>query len=155
MEPDHENQEKQDDAAKRRLGGLRSRFTERLDRGRQAAGQAIQRSGDAVSESAAQVDEALTKSADRAGLSDQLDATRRGVRRSGEVLSRADIRQFDEFTDAVTRVVVGLHRDQAELASRLAQLEQTIADLRQENARMTERLAGLEKADAGQSGNET
>ena len=102
MKPDHENQEKQDDAAKPRLGGLRSRFTEGLDRSRQAAGQAIQRSGDAVSESAAQVDEALTKSADRAGLSDQLDATRRGVRRSGEVLSGADIRQFDEFTDAVT-----------------------------------------------------
>ncbi|MDE2937635.1 MAG: hypothetical protein OXR67_01765 [Chloroflexota bacterium] len=43
-----------------------------------------------------------------------------GVQRTSEVLTGADLRKFDEFTEAVTRVCVGLHRENAELRSRLA-----------------------------------
>ncbi len=84
-------------------------------------------------------------------MSDQLDAARQGVRRSGEVLTGADISRLDEFTDAVTRVALGLHRDQVEQAARLAQLEQTVDKLRQEKGEMAERLAVLERIVGSQS----
>ncbi len=48
----------------------------------------------------------------------------------GSVLSGADIREFDSFVEAVTRVVVGLHEDceqlkldNADLRARVAELE--------------------------------
>ena len=43
-------------------------------------------------------------------------AAQRQASRSAEVLSGSDIRRFDEFTDATTRAVVGVHRDQGEFA---------------------------------------
>ena len=46
---------------------------------------------------------------------------------SAEMMTGADIRRFEEFVDATTTVVVGMHRDQRELDKRLAQLERQTA----------------------------
>ena len=58
------------------------------------------------------------------------------VRRSAEVLSGTDIRRFEEFTDAATTAVVGVHRDQAELRERLVAAEQTFDELQQRQAKL-------------------
>lgn len=73
-----------------------------------------------------------------------IGSAKQRVRRSAEVMSGADIRRFEEFTDAVTTAVVGVHRDQAELRERLADTEQLIADLQRDQARLTDTLARLE-----------
>ena len=57
-------------------------------------------------------------------------ATGRGSKRASEVFTGADIRGFDVFTDAVTRVVIGLHRDNADLRERVARLEEVVAELK-------------------------
>ena len=56
------------------------------------------------------------------------------VRRTSDVFTGADIRRFDEFTDAVTRVTVGLHRDQGELRDQVNDLEQSLSESRQAQA---------------------
>ena len=58
---------------------------------------------------------------DRAGreIGQASRSTGQALQRSSEVLTGADIRRFDEFTEAVTRVAVGLHHDQAEASQRL------------------------------------
>ena len=62
------------------------------------------------------------------------------ARRSAEVISGADIRRFEEFTDATTTAVIGVHRDQAELRERLAVAEQSLEDLQQRQAKVAESL---------------
>ena len=57
-------------------------------------------------------------------------ATGRSTKRTGEVLIGTDIRSLDEFTDAVTRVVVGLHRENTDLKERVARLEAVVAELK-------------------------
>ena len=99
--------------------GLRSRIAGGIERGQEAARQGLQRSG-----------ELATEAAERRGMSEQLDSARQGLRRSGEVLTGADVRRFDEFTDAVTRVALGLHRDQTEMRELLARLEEAVNEIR-------------------------
>ena len=147
--PDDETRLDEDDGANQPPGGLRSLAEGVLGRGRQAARRGIQIPGEIAEESAKQANEALTRSAEQVGLSDQLDSTRRGVRRTREVLTGDDIRQLDEFTDAVTRVAVGQHRDEAELTLRVVQLERTVEELSRERAEMAERLAKLERIAGG------
>ncbi len=84
-------------------------------------------------------------------MSEQLDSARQTVRTSSEVLTGADIRQFDEFTDAVTRVVLGLHRDQADTAQRLTTIEQSIDEIRETQAQLSARLASIERMLADQA----
>ncbi len=124
--------------------GLSARLSGRFNRGRQAARQGIERA-----------DEALSASAERAGMADQLDSARQTLRTSGEVMTGADIRQFDEFTDAVTRVVLGLHRDQSDMAQRLTTIEQSIGEIRQVQAQQAEQLASIERMVAGQPGSDS
>ena len=86
----------------------------------------------------------------RPGIGDRLRET---VRAAGEgVTGTADTitgvqfrRQFEDFTDAVTTAVVGVHRDQAELRNQLDELEnarksdntpQQIAALREQQDRL-------------------
>ena len=73
-------------------------------------------------------------------------AAQRQVSRSAEVLSGSDIRRFDDFTDAATRAVVGVHRDQAELREHLERTDQTVDDVRQRQARLAERFEHLEQS---------
>ena len=84
-------------------------------------------------------------------MSEQLDSARQTVRTSSEVLTGADIRQFDEFTDAVTRVVLGLHRDQTDTAQRLTTIEQSIDEIRETQAQLSARLASIERMLADQA----
>ena len=77
-------------------------------------------------------------------------AAKQQISRSAEVLSGADIRKFDDFTDATTRAVVGVHRDQAELrelqtklAEQIERTNQAVDSVRQRQAKLSERLEDL------------
>ena len=76
--------------------------------------------------------------------SEQAPGLVEGVQRTGNVLTGADLRKFDEFTEAVTRVCVGLHRDNVELRSQLARLEQQLEDSHLAQKDMAARLEALE-----------
>ncbi len=78
-------------------------------------------------------------------ISDVSRTTGQVIQRSGEVLAGADIRRFDEFTEAVTRVVVGLHHDQTDIGQRVSRLEQEASEIRQFQAQLIERLSHLEQ----------
>ena len=134
-----EAEQNQEDAPQ--PSGLSARLSGRFNRGRQAVRQGIERA-----------DEALTSQAERVGMSEQLDSARQTLRTSSEVLTGADIRQFDEFTDAVTRVVLGMHRDQADMAQRMTTIEQSIDEIRQTQAQLADRMASIERMLAGQAG---
>ncbi len=55
---------------------------------------------------------------------------REGAVRSADVLTGGDIRKFEEFTDAATTAIVGVHQDQTELRARLERLEDIAASQR-------------------------
>ena len=73
-------------------------------------------------------------------------AAQRQVSRSAEVLSGSDIRRFDDFTDAATRAVVGVHRDQAELREHLADMDRMVKELRREQLSVAARLETTEQS---------
>ena len=73
-------------------------------------------------------------------------AAQRQASRSAEVLSGSDIRRFDEFTDATTRAVVGVHRDQGELREHLADMDRAVKELRQEQLSVAERIETTEQS---------
>ncbi len=102
-----------------------------LDRFRRSLGRAAKQSTEAVGKAAKRTDEAVTTGAERAGVSDQLNTARETVKRSTEVISGSDIRSLDEFTDAATRVLMGLHREIVEQAERITRLEQAFSQLQQ------------------------
>ncbi len=102
-----------------------------LGRFKKTLGRAAEQGADAVSKAAKRADQAMTSGAERAGVSDQLNTARDTAKRSAEIMSGSDIRQHNEFTDAVTRVLMGLHRDTVEQAARIEALEQTVGQLQQ------------------------
>ena len=59
------------------------------------------------------------------------------VSRSVDVMTGADIRRFDEFTDATTRAVVGVHQDLSELREQVERLTERIDQLEQSIRRRT------------------
>ena len=81
------------------------------------------------------------------GIMDRVGAlassAKRQVSRSAEVLSGADIRRFEDFTEATTAAVVGVHRDQAELREQLNQIKQSVDDVQ---AEVRERLNHIEQS---------
>ena len=98
-------------------------------------------------ETLSQARESLRQGLDNAAgaASERAPGLVEGVQRTGDVLTGADLRKFDEFTEAVTRVCVGLHRDNVELKSQLARLEQQLeeSDLAQKD--LLKRLEALEE----------
>ena len=68
-------------------------------------------------------------------------AARQSVRRSAEVMSGADIRRFEDFTEAATTAVIGVHQDQAELREQLARTEQSLHALEQGHATLRDDIA--------------
>lgn len=68
-----------------------------------------------------------------------------GVQRTGEVLTGADLRKFDDFNEAVTRVCVGLHRENVELRSQLERLEQQLEASNLAQKGLAARLEALEE----------
>ena len=117
----------------------------------------IRRSGEAIADASLRsVAEATSRGIQRSGevvadaTTDAAGATKRGAIRTGEVLNGVDIRRFDEFTEAVTRVAVGLHHDQADVKERVARLEQEAAEIRRFQTELAERLANIERMYAAQ-----
>ena len=102
-----------------------------IDRFKRSLGRAAEQSAEAVTKAAKQADEAVTTGTERAGVSGQLNTARRMVKRSTEVISGSDIRRLNEFTDAATRVLMGLYRETVEQADRITRLEQTVSQLQQ------------------------
>ena len=76
--------------------------------------------------------------------SEQAPGLVEGIQRTGDVLTGADLRKFDDFTEAVTRVCVGLHRDNVELRSRLERLEQQLEETNLAQKGLLARLESLE-----------
>ena len=116
----------------------------------------IRRSGEAIAEATPGMTDATKQGIQRSSevvadaTTDAAGATKRGAIRTGEVLSGADIRRFDEFTEAVTRVAVGLHHDQADVKERVARLENEAAEIRRFQAELAERLESIERMYAAQ-----
>ncbi len=102
-----------------------------LGRFKKTLGRAAEQGAEAVSKAAKRADQAMTSGAERAGVSEQLNTARDTAKRSAEVMSGSDIRQLDEFTNAATRVLMGLHREIVEQAARIQVLEQTVNELQQ------------------------
>ena len=100
-----------------------------FDRFRRSLGRAAKQSTEAVGKAAKRTDEAVTTGAERVGVSDQLSTARETAKRSTEVISGSDIRRLDEFTDATTRVLMGLYRETTEQAERITRLEQIVSQL--------------------------
>lgn len=64
------------------------------------------------------------KEEERGRLRRTFDSTRQRIGETTERATGAQFRKrFEEFTEAVTSVVLGIHRDQAELKDRLTSLE--------------------------------
>ena len=103
-----------------------------IDRIKRALGKAAEQSAGTVAKAAKRADETVTAGAERAGVSDQLNTARETVKHSAEVISGSDIRRLDEFTDAATRVLMGLYRETVEQAERITTLEQTVSQLQQQ-----------------------
>ena len=79
-------------------------------------------------------------------VGDAAGAAGESMRRSAEVMTGADIRRFEEFTEAATTAVVGVHHDQAELREQIANKEQSIHALQQNQAELREQLAAKEQS---------
>ena len=118
----------------------------------------VRRSGEAIADATPGAAGATKRGLQRSGevvadaTADAASVTKRGAVATGQVLSGADIRRFDEFTEAVTRVAVGLHHDQADIKERVARLEQESVEIRQSQAELAERMAVIERMLASQQG---
>ena len=106
------------------------------------ARQGLQRSGEAISDATDTARQGLQRSGE--AISDATDTARQGLQRSGEVFTGADIRKFDDFTEAVTRVCVGLHQDNVQLRERIIHLEHALEESNRAQADLMERVAVLE-----------
>ncbi len=74
-----------------------------------------------------------------------IGSAKQKVSRSVDVLTGADIRRFDEFTDATTRAVVGVHQDVSELRGEVVRVQRVVDDMRASQMRQTERIERLEQ----------
>ena len=98
-------------------------------------------------ETISQARESIRQGLDNAAgvASEQAPGLVQGVQRTGDVLTGSDIRKFDEFTEAVTRVCAGLHRDNVELKEQVAHLEQQLEESNRVQAELAIRLTALEQ----------
>ena len=74
-----------------------------------------------------------------------IGSARRQVSRSVDVVTGEDIRRFDEFTDATTRAVVGVHQDLSELREEFGRTHRAVDDIHERQEHLTERLDQLEQ----------
>ena len=74
-----------------------------------------------------------------------IGSARRQVSRSVDVVTGEDIRRFDEFTDATTRAVVGVHQDLSELREEVDRKHRVVDDIHERQEQLTERLDQLEQ----------
>ena len=125
----------------RRLGG---RFLQRVRETADSINQEVQ-SNETISQARDSIRLGLDNAAGVA--SEQAPGLVQGVQRTGDVLTGADIRKFDEFTEAVTRVCVGLHRDNLELREKIAHLERQLEESSLAQGDLATRLEALEKGE--------
>jgi cell division septum initiation protein DivIVA len=142
--------EEQDQADSRRQSRFGSRLTEGLTNATDSARKRLQQSSEAISDATDSAQQSIGKAGDKA--SEQVAEVAQGLQRSGEVLTGADIRKFDEFTEAVTRVCVGLYQDNVRLKEQVTALEVQLEETGQQQARLTQRIAALEGQVAARSG---
>ena len=95
-------------------------------------------------------DEELTESeGDRRSLFGRvlggIGSAKQKVSRSVDVLTGVDIRRLDEFTDAATRAVVGVHQDVSELQGEVVRVQRQVDDMRASQKRQNERIERLEQ----------
>ena len=83
-----------------------------------------------------------------------IGSARQQVSRSVDVMTGADIRRFDEFTDATTRAVVGVHQDLSEVRQQVVRTHRVLDDIQQREQLLNERLDQLEHS-VGRSTNLT
>ena len=102
--------------------------------------------------------EQTEREGERRGIADGakgvIGSARQQVSRSVDVMTGADIRRFDEFTDATTRAVVGVHQDLSELRQQVARTQGVADDVQERQKRLNERLDQLEQS-AGRHANLT
>ena len=102
--------------------------------------------------------EQTEREGERRGIVDRakgvIGSARQQVSRSADVMTGADIRRFDEFTDATTRAVVGVHQDLSELRQQVARTQGVADDIQEGQKRLNERLDQLEQS-AGRHANLT
>ena len=124
----------------------------RWRRGANRAGRGFRRTGKEITRASMSTGRGIRRSGEVVAdaTTDAAGVTKRGAVATGQVLSGADIRRFDEFTEAVTRVAVGLHHDQADISERVARLEQEAADIRRFRGELAERLETIERILAAQ-----
>ena len=121
-----------------------------------ATARGLRRSGDAIADATVDAAEVAKRGVQRSSAavadatSDVAGTTKRRAMRASEVLSGADIRAFDEFIEAVTRVVVGLHLDIANSNERMTRVEQEAAEHARRAAELAGRLELLERPGANQ-----
>ena len=75
-----------------------------------------------------------------------IGSARRQVSRSADIMTGADIRRFDEFTDATTRAVVGVHQDLTELREEVDRKHRVVDSVQERQEELTERIDRLEQA---------
>lgn len=81
-------------------------------------------------ESARQTVEQSVEKARSTEIGKHLESACETVGESVDRLTGAEFRvEFEKFTDAVTKVVLGIHRDQAELRAQFERLEKVVMDL--------------------------
>ena len=94
--------------------------------------------------------EQTEREGERRGIVDRakgvIGSARQQVSRSADVMTGADIRRFDEFTDATTRAVVDIHQDLSELRKQVARTQDVADDIQERQKRLTERLDQLEQS---------
>ena len=102
--------------------------------------------------------EQTEREGERRGIVDRargvIGSARQQVSRSADVMTGTDIRRFDEFTDATTRAVVGVHQDLSELRHQVARTQGVADDIQEGQKRLNERLDQLEQS-AGRHANLT
>ena len=102
--------------------------------------------------------EQTEREGERRGIVDRakgvIGSARQQVSRSADVMTGADVRRFDKFTDATTRAVVGVHQDLSELRQQVARTQGVADDIQERLKRLNERLDQLEQS-AGRHANLT
>jgi hypothetical protein len=88
-------------------------------------------------ESAKQAVEQSVEKVRSSEIGKHLDSARETVSESLDKLTGSQFREeFEKFTDAVTKVILGVHRDQAELRAHVGRLDKLVTELQTQLRRL-------------------
>ena len=143
-----ESEQPQDQKGFSSTDSFPSRLSKSLSEKVEEARQGLQRSNEAIAETADSVKQGMQQTGTT--VSEATETARQNLQRSGEVLTGADLRKFDEFTEAVTRACIGLYHDELDSRKRLELLEELINQVAQTQGEIIERLTQLERSSISQ-----